>query len=291
MTDNKDKKRVLVTGSKGQLGQSLMKRKEDFPGMEIYFTDIDELNITDKQAVLSLFRSMRPDFCINTAAYTAVDKAETEKDLSQQVNQLGPENLALACTETGSTLIHISTDYVYDCCDDAILTEDFSTTPKSWYGISKLAGEKEIINILDKYVIIRTSWLYSEFGHNFVKTMIKLGSEKGEIRVVNDQTGSPTYATDLAEALLKIVNSGDMHYGIYNYSNEGFTSWYEFAKHIFAITGQKCRVLPVPGSEYPTAASRPKNSRLSKEKIRNTYKLDIPDWKISLEKCISLFSN
>lgn len=291
MTYNNDKKRVLVTGAKGQLGQSLIKIKEGFPGLEFHFTDIDELDITDKKAVLSLFRSMRPDFCINAAAYTAVDKAETEKDLCLQINQLGPENLASACSETGSALIHISTDYVYDCLDDEIITEECPTYPKSWYGMTKLAGEQAIINIFDSCMIIRTSWLYSEFGSNFVKTMIKLGFEREEIRVVNDQTGSPTYATDLADVLLKIVNRGDIHCGVYNYSNEGFTTWYGFAQQIFLLTGQNCIVIPVSSAEYPTPADRPKNSRLSKEKIRNTFKLAIPDWKVSLEKSIALFSN
>ena len=279
--------KVLVTGSNGQLGQSLQKIQNDFPGIQFLFTDIGELDITDSEAVASYFRSNRPDYCINTAAYTAVDKAESEKDICMSVNLHGPENLALACLESDCSLIHISTDYVYDCCGEDSISEDFPTTPKSWYGTSKLAGEQAIMKILEKHIIIRTSWLYSEFGSNFVKTMIRLCSERDEIRVVNDQTGSPSYAAELAQVLLNILSAEKIIYGIYNYSNEGFTTWYDFAREIFRITGQKCTVIPVSSADYPTAALRPKNSRISKEKIKNTYNIEIQDWKVSLENCIS----
>ncbi|MBK7095828.1 MAG: dTDP-4-dehydrorhamnose reductase [Saprospiraceae bacterium] len=276
---------ILVTGSNGQLGRSFKSLQPDFPDYDFIFTDVDELDITDHKAVSEFFRVVNPDFCINAAAYTAVDKAETEKELCASINKTGPKNLALACQKSDCILIHISTDYVYDCCDNEILSENSPVSPKSWYAISKLEGEREIINILKNHIIIRTSWLYSEFGHNFVKTIIRLAKERKELKVVNDQIGSPTYAPDLALTILNIINNS-CNFGIYNYSNEGFISWYDFATEIIKIKNLECSLMPINTSDYPTPAPRPKNSRLSKEKIINAFHIAIPQWFESLKICL-----
>jgi dTDP-4-dehydrorhamnose reductase len=281
----KEKVKILVTGSNGQLGRSIKNLQTDFPEYDYIFTDVNEFDITDKKAVSDFFRIVNPHICINTAAYTAVDKAESEKELCTQINQYGPKNLAIACKKYNCTLIHISSDYVYDCCDSEILTENSPTMPKSFYAISKLAGEEEIKKILTQYIIIRTSWLYSEYGSNFVKTIIRLANERKDLKVVNDQIGSPTYASDLALTILKIINK-PLNFGIYNYSNEGFISWYDFAREIILLRNLEGRIIPVSTSEYPTPALRPKNSRLSKEKIINNFNITIPQWYDSLKICI-----
>lgn len=279
------KLKILVTGSDGQLGQSIKNLKSGFPEYDFVFTDVEDLDITDEKSVLEFFQLTAPDVCINAAAYTAVDKAETEKQLCTLINKTGPKNLALACEKLNSRLIHISSDYVYDCCDSEILTENSPVTPKSWYAISKLEGEREIINTFQNYQIIRTSWLYSEYGNNFVKTIIRLAGERDELKVVNDQTGSPTYAGDLALAILMIADNFK-YKGIYNYSNLGFISWFDFAKEIIKLKNIKCRLIPVSTEEYPTPAPRPKNSRLSKQKIQNDFGIRIPEWNESLKICI-----
>ncbi len=279
------KVKILVTGSNGQLGQSIKNLQSGFPEYDFVFTDVEDLDITDEKSVSGFFLSTDPDVCINAAAYTAVDKAETEKELCKSINQLGPRNLASACKKTNCKLIHVSTDYVYDPSDQDILTESSPTFPKSYYAISKLAGENEILKITDNYIIIRTSWLYSEYGNNFAKTIIRLAQERNELKIVNDQIGSPTYAGDLALAILKIANNFKIN-GIYNYSNLGFISWFDFAKEIILIKNLECKLIPISTSEYPTPAPRPKNSRLSKEKIINAFHIAIPQWFESLKICI-----
>ena len=245
------------------------------------------MDITDLVQLRKYFKDKSPDFCINAAAYTNVDKAEIEQYLNNKINITGVSNLAIACRETKAKLVHISSDYVYNNNSGKVMTELSGTFPAGVYAKSKLEGEKEVIKQLDEYFIIRTSWLYSEFGHNFVKTMIKLSKERHELGVVNDQIGSPTYATDLANTILTIINSKNHIFGIFNYSNCGFISWYDFAKKIIELYGSDCKIVPILSKDYPTPAPRPFNSRLSKEKIKSKYGIKIPDWEVSLQKCLS----
>jgi len=237
------------------------------------------------------FKVYKPSFFINCAAYTAVDRAEQEKDLAMQVNGESVGVLAAICKENNCHFIHISTDYVFDGNAKEPYTEDSPTNPQSVYGASKLQGEKQALQFNEESIIIRTSWVYSEFGKNFVKTMMKLMSEKKEISVVNDQTGSPTYALDLAGAILTIVANGSAQSknwkpGIYNYSNSAVISWYEFAVAIKEITGADCVIHPIPTSSYPTPAKRPVYSVLNTKKIQQEFDIVIPEWKESLAVCI-----
>ncbi len=282
--------KVLVTGAKGQLGRSIQKITDQYPEMEFIFTDIEELDITNKAEVITFFDKYKPDFCINTAAYTNVDNAETEQETNYKVNVTGPENLAIACRNNGTKLIHISSDYVYNNDSDEIMTEKHKNIPKGEYAKSKLEGENSIKNIFSDFYIIRTSWLYSEFGNNFVKTIIRLCKEKKELNVVNDQIGSPTYATDLAYAIIKIIKSKKDLFGIYNFSNEGFVSWYDFAKKIIEIKGLDCKIIPIPTTDYPTPAPRPENSRMSKRKIKEIFAIQINNWEKSLIQCLALLN-
>ena len=284
MEGNKNYK-ILVTGANGQLGKCIFDVKDKFPAFTFLFTDIEELDITDKKSVFAIFEDFKPDFCINCAAYTAVDKAESEKEICTRINKTGPGNLALACDHFETTLIHISTDYVYHVNGNEIITEESELNPKSHYAVSKLEGENEVVNILQKHIIIRTSWLYSEYGHNFVKTILKLAVEKPQISVVDDQIGSPTYAGDLAMAICEIIKN-EPKYGVFNYSNEGFISWYDFAKEIIQHSGCGCRVIPISSDQYSAPAPRPGNSRLSKEKIKLAFQISIPYWKDSLITCL-----
>ena len=281
--------KVLVTGAKGQLGRSIQKISDQYPEMQFIFTDVDELDITNKEEVLTFFDKYKPDFCVNAAAYTNVDKAEADKNINYTINVTGPENLAIACAKNGAKLIHISSDYVYNNNSDEIMTEENDTFPAGEYAKSKLEGENRIKNIFSGYYIIRTSWLYSEFGNNFVKTIIRLCKERMELNVVNDQIGSPTYATDLANAILTIIKSKKDLFGIYNFSNKGFVSWYDFAKKIAEIMNLDCKINPIPTSDYPTPAPRPENSRMSKRKIKETFEIQIRDWEKSLVKCLLSF--
>ena len=282
--------KILVTGANGQLGRSLRKIKDQYPEMEFIFTDIEELDITDMAEVIAFFDKYKPDFCINTAAFTNVDKAETEQATNYKVNVTGPENLAIACRNNGTKLIHISSDYVYNNDSDKIMTEEHKNIPKGEYAKSKLEGENRIKNIFSDYYIIRTSWLYSEFGNNFVKTIIRLCKEKKELNVVNDQIGSPTYASDLVDVILKIIKNKKDLFGIYNFSNEGFVSWYDFAKKIIEIKGLDCKINPIPTTDYPTPAPRPKNSRMSKRKIKEIFAIQLKNWEKSLIQCLALLN-
>lgn len=282
--------KILVTGSNGQLGLSLKKIANKYPDYDFVFTDINELDITNFKSVQLFFSRYKPDFCINAAAYTNVDMAEKEIELNNSINHIGPKNLAKVSNLNNTTLIHISSDYVYNSDSDEISFETSLTNPIGQYAKSKLAGEKVVEKNMSNYIIIRTSWLYSEFGKNFVKTIIRYGIEKDELNVVNDQIGSPTYASDLAEVILLFIINNQKSYGIFNYSNLENISWAEFAEEIINLNKINCRINPIPSNEYPTLAPRPKNSRISKDKIINTFSLKIPNWKSSLKDCLNILN-
>jgi dTDP-4-dehydrorhamnose reductase len=285
------KQKILVTGANGQLGKELQVLAEEFPVFDFIFLTREELSIPDKDAVLAAFDKYFPQYCINCAAYTAVDKAETDSENAFAVNADGPANLAAAALKYNTRLIHISTDYVFDGNGTAPYKTDASTAPQGVYGASKLEGEKKVMEANDQSVIIRTSWVYSEFGKNFVKTMLRLMSEKPEISVVNDQQGSPTYAADLARAIVQLISSGNWEAGIYHFSNAGVISWYEFADAIREISGSNCKVNPIPGSAYPTPAKRPAYSAMDTSRITEVYGIDPPAWRDSLKVCIDAISH
>lgn len=281
-------KKILVTGANGQLGQSLQKISSKFENFEFIFTDYQTLDISNKEEVLNFFWKNEPHFCINAAAYTAVDLAETETEKAFSINADGPENLAEACAEYNAKLIHISTDYVYDGENNLPYSEDDFTNPVSVYGASKLAGDNLVMETNPNSVILRTSWVYSEFGKNFVKTMLQLFATKDELNIVADQFGQPTNATDLAEAIMKIVNSDKITPGIYNFSNVGKISWFDFAQKIADFSNSKIKLNAIETSQYPTPAKRPKNSTLNLEKIEKTFNIKLKPWEESLEKTIHL---
>ena len=279
-------KSVLVTGSYGQLAACIKDIANQYPKYSFIFTDLPELDITNKEEVLTFFKNNNVSWCINCAAYTNVDKAESEKQISYQVNEIGPNNLAQACNEYKVKLIHISTDFVFDGKIAIPYSENDKTKPISVYGDSKLKGEKAITSILDNYFIIRTSWLYSEHGNNFMKTMLKLSKERDEINIVSNQIGTPTYGGDLAKVILEIVNTKSNQYGIYHYSNEGVASWFDFAKAIFKLSAVEIKVNPIPAKDYPTPAERPQFSVLDKTKIKQILDIKIPHWEESLNRAI-----
>ena len=279
--------KILVTGANGQLGRELQVLAPSFPQFEFLFFDRAALSIADPDAINTFFARERPAYCINCAAYTAVDKAESEKESAFLINGDAVGYLAAACCDTGARLIHISTDYVFDGLSETPLKEGDPTGPINTYGASKLDGERQALkNHADGTLIIRTAWVYSEFGNNFVRTMIRLMKERPSINVVSDQVGSPTYAADLAAAILHIITSPSFIPGIYNYSNEGRISWYEFALAIRDLISSTCEVHPIPTAQYPTPAKRPRFSLLDKSLISATYHLTIPEWRHSLVTCI-----
>lgn len=283
-----DRPHVIVTGANGQLGRELQELAAANPTYNFVFADRTELPVDDQQKVDSFFAVHGPSWCINCAAYTAVDKAESDKDAAFRINGDGPGHLAAACRRHAAKLIHVSTDYVFDGTSATPLKETDPTGPISTYGASKLDGErKAMANNPGGTVIIRTAWVYSEFGNNFVKTMIRLMKERPAINVVDDQIGSPTYAADLAAVILHIVAGNRFTPGIYHYSNEGRTSWYQFAQAIKAQIGSACTVNPIPSSQYPTPAKRPHYSLLDKTLIRYTYQVEVPNWEDSLKKCLA----
>ncbi len=278
---------IVVFGASGQLGQCL-KTVANAQGLSsIFFPPESEANILDNEALKKIFDAYKPEWCINCAAYTAVDKAEDEVGLARKINKTGAENLSNLCKEYNSVFIHTSTDFVFKGDKAAPLVEEDVATPINIYGLTKLEGEQAVSSKLEKYFILRTSWLYSEYGNNFVKTMLRLGSERDELRVIADQVGTPTYAMDLAKCILNIISTNSTAYGLYHYSNEGVASWYDFAKAIFDISGTKVRTLPIGTSEYPTRAIRPAYSVMSKTKIKQTFSIEIPYWRDSLITCIS----
>src|SRR5579872_786252 len=278
---------IVVFGASGQLGQCLKKVAEIKSITAIYFPSESEADILNKDALKKIFDTYKPGWCINCAAYTAVDKAEDDIDTARKINKTGVENIAAFCAGYGSILIHTSTDFIFKGDKPVPLTEDDIAEPINVYGLTKLEGEKAVIESLEKYYTLRTSWLYSEYGNNFVKTMLKLGAERDELRIIADQVGTPTYAMDLADCILQIISSGNTSYGTYHYSNEGVASWYDFAKAIFDISGTKVKTLPIRTSEYPTRAIRPAYSVMDKTKIKETFNIEIPYWRDSLITCIS----
>ncbi len=282
---------ILVTGSDGQLGNELRLCAEGLPEWKFVFTDVAELDITDSEAVREMLRTHRIDAVVNCAAYTAVDKAESDREAAWQVNVIGPATLAAAAAETGATLVHISTDYVFDGLGSVPYKETDAVAPAGVYGATKLAGERAVAGSGCRSVVVRTAWLYSAFGNNFVKTMLRLGAERDEVRVVCDQRGTPTWAADLARAITVMLPKliEEPRYGeVYHFTDEGQTTWDAFAARIMALAGLPCRVLPITTAEYPTAAARPPWSVLDKSKIRRDFGVATPPWEESLEKCISL---
>ena len=284
-------KKILVTGANGQLGQCLQKISSQFEEFEFIFTDSETLDITNKEEVNDFFWQNAPDFCINAAAYTAVDLAETEVEKAFLVNADGAENLAEACAENNAQFIHVSTDYVFDGENNLAYTEEDFTNPLGVYGASKLAGDELALEVNPCSVILRTSWVYSEFGKNFVKTMLSLFATKEELNVVADQFGQPTNANDLAEAIMKIIKSEKITPGIFNFSNLGRISWFDFAEKIAELSDAKIKLNAIETSQYPTPAKRPKNSVLDLDKISKTYAIQLKSWEESLEDCVQILQN
>lgn len=278
--------KIIVFGASGQLGQCLKLVAEQESISDINFLPEEQANILNLDGLRAIFQIESPLYCINCAAYTAVDKAEDELDLARKINCDGAANLANLCKEFNSTLIHISTDFVFRGNDTKPLNETDLAEPINVYGLTKLEGEKAIIDATQKHYILRTSWLYSEYGNNFVKTMLRLGSEKEELRIISDQIGTPTYAIDLAKCILKITQNDQQQYGLYHYSNEGVTSWYDFAKAVFDIAALKVKAIPVKTTEYVTKAQRPAFSVMDKAKIREAFNIEIPYWRDSLIECL-----
>ena len=278
---------ILVTGGNGQLGtcfKDVVKNHIDF---NVIYTDYKELDITDLNQVKAFFQSRNQiHYCVNAAAYTAVDKAEEDQDKAFEINTLGAKNLALICELNNTILIHISTDFVFDGEKEEPYNETDETKPISVYGETKLKGEIEIKKIIEKHFIIRTSWLYSEHGNNFMKTMLRLSKENDTLSIVSDQIGTPTYAGDLAQIIFFIINIKSQDYGLYNYSNLGKTSWLYFAKAIFKESKIDIKLSPIQTKDYPTLAKRPMYSVLDKNKIKKTFNYEIPYWEESLKKAL-----
>ncbi|MGG7663484.1 dTDP-4-dehydrorhamnose reductase [Dyadobacter sp. BHUBP1] len=283
--------RILVLGASGQLGSCLKKNSAERNITDISFPSEENANILDKEQLDKLFTAEKPQFIINCAAYTAVDKAEDDVDTCRKVNRDGAAYIAEVCKKHQATLIHISTDFVFKGDTPKLLSETDPAEPENIYGLTKLEGEAAITEILPEHFTIRTSWLYSEFGNNFVKTMLRLGREREQLGVIVDQVGSPTYAIDLANVILDITESGSTSYGIYHYSNEGVTSWYDFAKAVFDLSETTVKLNPVKTSEYVTRAVRPAYSVMDKSKIKNTFGIGIPYWRDSLGVCIDRLVN
>lgn len=280
--------KILVTGSNGQLGNELKVLSSQYPSFKFLFTDIGELDITDEKAVDALARQENPFALINCAAYTAVDKAEQEEKLAFLINAKAAGNLAKAASRYNALLVHVSTDYVFGGTGHRPYSEEDNKEPVSVYAKSKYTGEQEVLVHSKKALILRTSWLYSEFGNNFVKTIMKYGKERGELNVVFDQVGCPTYAYDLAKAILEILRKNNIpdEVGVYHFANEGATSWYDFAKAIVEISGITCKINPIETREYPLPAARPYYSVLNKTKIKQAFNIEIPYWRDSLKECI-----
>ncbi|MDO6565137.1 dTDP-4-dehydrorhamnose reductase [Amphritea sp. 1_MG-2023] len=292
--------KVLVTGAKGQLGQSIHDLHGYYSDFDFVFTDVHGLDLSDTNQIKNFLSQNSFNVVINCAAYTAVDEAESDQELAEQINHLAVKTLAEVAKEQNITLIHISTDYVFDGQNYRPYQEQDTTAPRGVYGATKLKGEQAFSNINPNGCMIRTSWVYSEHGNNFVKTMLRLGKEREKLGVIFDQVGTPTYAQDLARAILVIISNDD-HAAIlessqaedkvFHFSNEGVCSWYDFAKTIFELSNIDCRVNPIQTKDYPTPASRPHYSVMNKHKIKYTFDLSIPYWKDSLQKCLSILKD
>jgi dTDP-4-dehydrorhamnose reductase len=279
-------KKIVVTGSNGQLGSELKELVSSFPQFQFIFLNREELSIADKQGVENFFRKYQPSYLVNCAAYTAVDKAESEKELANEINGTAVGILASVCKQYGTKFIHISTDYVFNGTASTPIKETDKVDPVNAYGASKLMGEELALHNNSESIIIRTSWVYSFYGRNFVKTMMRLMNEKESIGVVSDQVGSPTYAADLAEAIMQIITSGNWQSGIYNYSNKGIISWFDFANEIKKLIGASCVINSLTTEQFPTPAKRPRYSALDKAKIQQAFSIQLKDWKDSLKVCV-----
>lgn len=288
---------ILITGAEGQVGRALQQMQGSYPEFECTFAGKNKLDITDLQAIDLLFSRSPFQYCINAAAYTQVDKAEEDNEKAFAVNAEAAENLAKACKKYHCPIIHISSDYVYHPDHNNVIHEGEECHPKSVYARSKRKGEENILKVLSEHIIIRTSWVYAALGHNFLNTMLRLGKNNHELNIVSDQTGSPTCAKDLAEVIFEIIkklensDSKSNFWGIYNFSNAGFTNWAEFAEEIFLNTDYQVKIHKIPTEAYPTLATRPKNSRLSKSKITEQFGINLKNWRGSLAKCIEEIHN
>jgi len=283
--------KIVVLGASGQLGSCLKKNSTERNITDISFPPEESANILDKELLDKLFTAEKPQFVINCAAYTAVDKAEDDVETCRKVNRDGAAYIAEVCKKHQATLIHISTDFVFKGDVPKLLTETDPAEPENMYGLTKLEGETAIAEILPEHYTLRTSWLYSEFGNNFVKTMLRLGREREQLGVIVDQVGSPTYAIDLANTILDIIEVDNKAYGIYHYSNEGVTSWYDFAKAVFDLSETTVKLNPVKTSEYVTRAVRPAYSVMDKSKIKSAFGVEIPYWRDSLGICVDRLVN
>lgn len=283
--------KILVTGANGQLGSELKVLSLSYTKYKWIFTDVDEFDITNLEIIEKTLTKFNPDYVINCAAYTNVDQAEINKETANLINHKSIAEIAKWCEIKNSKLIHISTDYVFDGTSDKALKEDSKTNPINHYGSTKLLGDIACSKQCPNSIILRTSWVYSSYGNNFVKTMMKLMSERNELNIINDQIGSPTYARDLAETILNIVEYKNWIPGIFNFSNKGEISWYDFAISIKNINGFKIHINPIKSEEYKTLAKRPKYSLLDKTKIKNTYNIEVPNYLESLQKCITILKN
>ena len=279
-------KKIIILGAKGQLGNEFQELEKQFPSFTFFFYDVAEMDIVNKDLVEKGISEIKPDYVVNCAAYTAVDKAETDKELAYAINSEAVRNIAVACAVNGVKFIHISTDYVFDGEASEPYNEDSPVNPFSVYGLSKLHGEKEALQADKEVIIIRTAWVYSTYGNNFVKTMLRLMKTKPEIGVVADQYGSPTYARDLAVAIMQIISDGKWVPGIYHFTNDGVINWFDFASEIKKLSGLSCVIHPITTEQYPTPAKRPKYSVLDKTKIQRTFGIKLKNWKESLEDCL-----
>lgn len=281
------RRNVIVIGGNGQLGQCLKQVVvEEESDYNYLFLGRNELDFTNPEQTKQAFETYKPVYCVSCAAYTAVDNAEEEQDQAFEINTFAVKRLAAICEEFNTVLIHISTDFVFNGDSSIPLTEELPTNPVNVYGLSKLKGEQEIEKVMERYFIIRTSWLYSEYANNFVKTMLKLAQTRDKLTVIYDQVGTPTYAMDLAQVIKKIIEEDIDDYGLYHYSNEGVASWYDFAKAIFEFAEVDINVLPVASSAFVTKAKRPHYSVLDKTKIKSALGIEIPYWRDSLNFCV-----
>lgn len=284
-------KKIVVIGSNGQLGNCIRKIAPDFElDYEFVFADSQTVDITNEDQVNTFFNNEKPDFCINASAYTAVDLAEKESEKAFAVNADGVANLAQACVDHKAILVHVSTDYVFDGETNLDYSEDDFTNPIGVYGESKLKGEELALEINPKTIILRTSWLYSEFNKNFVKTMLNLFPQKDELGIVADQYGQPTNANDLAEAIMNIIGAPTKTFGVFHFSNYPETTWFEFAKKIAEFSNASVKLNALTTEQYPTPAKRPKRSTMCLDKIEETYKIELKHWENSLEECIEILS-
>jgi len=279
--------KILVTGSNGQLGTEMRNLRTAHAQHQWFFTDVAELDITDREAVNAFVRMNGIDLIVNCAAYTNVDRAEEDEPTARLINAQAVENLAL----TGCRIIHISTDYVFSGCESVPCREDDPVAPATAYGRTKLEGERLLLAACQEAIIFRTAWLYSPYGNNFVKTMLRLGNERDELRVVYDQIGTPTYAADLARVIMTAIEAPEWHAGIYHFTNEGVCSWYDFTIAILRMADTDCRVVPIRSEEYAYRTPRPHYSVLDKRKVKTTFGIDIPYWIDSLSECIDRLVN